>query len=174
MRCSVSCRDGSACSALPSWSHAVKAPRAMARDARQVAAQPAGPRRAPRAASPRRSAARTAEDGSCVVVLGGPRRRLEHPARVRVSERPASLRLFVLVELGLLPLAEQLRRVQVRELVDLIRVLNAQEQQVGVGAVVLRGHLDPPGPSGPAGVNVRDAAIQHEVAGVVVLLVQRA
>ena len=153
----------------------MNAVRATARAARQGGR--AGCGLAPGAAGREREALRrpdSAEDGSCVVVLDGPRRCLEHAASVRVGQRPASLRVFVLFQLSLLPLAEQLRRIQVREFVNLVRMLDAEEQQVRVGTVVVRGHLDPSGPSRPARVNVRHAAVEREVAGVVVLLVQRA
>jgi len=109
------------------------------------------------------------------MLLGGSRGRcLEHSASVRVAERPVALHPLVLVQLRPLPLAQEVRGVPVRQVVDLVGVLDAEQQEIAGAAVLLSGHLDPAGASGAPGVDVRHPAVQHEVAGLVVLLVQRA
>jgi len=83
------------------------------------------------------------------------------------------LEVVVLCDLRCLPLAKHVGREQVRRLVDLVGVLDAQQNEVVEGPVLLGRHLEPPRSALAPGVDVGDSAVQQPVTRVVRELVQR-
>ncbi len=100
--------------------------------------------------------------------------RFQHPARLGVRDRPPALSLVVLVQLRLLPVAKQFSWVSIRKVINLVRVLDAQEDEIGFGAILVRAHLDPTRPARSTSMDMCDAAVERSVSGLVVHLVQRA